>query len=61
MVRCEKKRAGFMQSKKMSLVPEGHLRRVKFNISWGVDTISKYNFLEFSKVCYPHSALCTLL
>lgn len=46
-MRCEKKRARCTQTQKMCLVPERHLRIVKFNIPWGIDTISRYKFLEF--------------
>lgn len=34
-------------AKTMCPVPEVHLRTDVFNIPLGVDTISKYNFLEF--------------
>ena len=61
MVRCEKRRTGFIQAKIMNLVPEGHLRIIRFNFIWGINIISEYNFLEFNKVCYLYRALCTIL
>lgn len=61
MVRCEKRRTGFIQAKKMNLVPEGHLRIIRFNFIWGINIIFEYNFLEFNKVCNLYRALCTIL